>query len=56
MEGIGEQASGHLITARAGLLSTLLQTVGFGILTAMLHQSGAAAISTVAFGIMNHLD
>jgi hypothetical protein len=52
VEGIGEQASAHSIIAKSGLLSTLLQIVGFGILASMLYQSGEAPISTVAYGLL----
>jgi hypothetical protein len=52
IEGIGSQASAHQIITKAGLLSTLLQIVGFGIITALLHNSGETSVAIVAFGLL----
>ena len=56
VEGIGEAASGLSILARAGLPSMALQLIGFGVLTAMLQDSGEGSIATAAFGLLIFAD
>lgn len=52
VEGIGEKASANLTLAKAAIPMTLLQIVGFGILSVILREKGVAIISTVSFGIL----
>jgi hypothetical protein len=52
VEGIGSEASALSVMAKAGLVMTLAQIVGFGILAARLRGAGADAVATVSFGLV----